>query len=155
MLLVFRTMNSSESGRKINQAVNITSKAVGGAISQAKGTFSNLWSAFTASSVQTAPVPPITPTRTSYVETKTSVTKTIEIEKIEFESTEEDETININIENNLKNLENIRRNSKDSPELKGNGLESQSHVESSGIVEIGREAEILDTNRQNDRVFTV
>lgn len=41
-------MSSSESGRKLNQAVNTTSKAVGGALSQAKGAFSNLWSAFTA-----------------------------------------------------------------------------------------------------------
>lgn len=38
-------MNNSESGRKLNQAVNTTSKAVGGAILQAKGALSNWWSA--------------------------------------------------------------------------------------------------------------
>ncbi|KAJ8984789.1 hypothetical protein NQ317_003703 [Molorchus minor] len=48
-----RTMQSTESGRKINQAmastgkaVATTSKAVGGALSQAKGAFSSWWSNF-------------------------------------------------------------------------------------------------------------
>lgn len=40
-------MNNSESGRKINQAVNTTSKAVGGALTQAKGALSNWWSSMT------------------------------------------------------------------------------------------------------------
>lgn len=41
-------MNNSESGRKINQAVNTTSRAVGGALTQAKGAISSWWSAITA-----------------------------------------------------------------------------------------------------------
>lgn len=53
-------MNSSESGRKLNQAVNTTSKAVGGALSQAKGAFSNFWSAFTAPTVAAVPTTPTT-----------------------------------------------------------------------------------------------
>lgn len=44
-------MQSSESGRKLNQAVGkavtSTGKAVGGAISQAKGAFSTWWSSVT------------------------------------------------------------------------------------------------------------
>lgn len=40
-------MNNSESGRKINQAVNTTSRAVGGALTQAKGAISSWWSAIT------------------------------------------------------------------------------------------------------------
>lgn len=40
-------MNNSESGRKINQAVNTTSRAVNGAITQAKGAISSWWSAIT------------------------------------------------------------------------------------------------------------
>lgn len=40
-------MNNSESGRKINQAVNTTSRAVGGALNQAKGAISSWWSAIT------------------------------------------------------------------------------------------------------------
>lgn len=54
-------MNSSESGRKLNQAVSTTSKAVGGALSQAKGAFSNFWSAFTAPVVPTTPTANHTP----------------------------------------------------------------------------------------------
>lgn len=46
-LKIAQSMNNSESGRKINQAVNTTSKAVGGAISTAKGALSNWWSAMT------------------------------------------------------------------------------------------------------------
>lgn len=40
-------MNNSESGRKINQAVNTTSRAVGGALTHAKGAISSWWSAMT------------------------------------------------------------------------------------------------------------
>ncbi|XP_023167958.1 late secretory pathway protein AVL9 homolog [Drosophila hydei] len=46
-LKLAQTMQNSESGRKINQAVNNTSRAVGGAISQAKGAFSSWWSSIT------------------------------------------------------------------------------------------------------------
>lgn len=42
-------MSSSESGRRINQAVTTTGKAVGGAIIQAKGAFSHWWSSLTTS----------------------------------------------------------------------------------------------------------
>lgn len=40
-------MHNSESGRKINQAVNQTTKVVGGAISTAKSTFTSWWSSIT------------------------------------------------------------------------------------------------------------
>lgn len=40
-------MQSTEGGRKLNQAVNTTSKAVGGAITNAKGALSNWWSSMT------------------------------------------------------------------------------------------------------------
>lgn len=46
-------MSNSESGRKINQAVNTTSRAVGGALTQAKGAISSWWSAI---STTTQPV---------------------------------------------------------------------------------------------------
>lgn len=48
-------MQNSESGRKINQAVNTTSRAVGGAISQAKGAFSSWWSSITTAPPSTNP----------------------------------------------------------------------------------------------------
>ena len=47
-------MQNSESGRKINQAVNNTSRAVGGAISQAKGAFSYWWSSITTNPTNAA-----------------------------------------------------------------------------------------------------
>lgn len=40
-------MHNTESGKKINQAVNNTSKAVGGAISSAKGALSSWWNSMT------------------------------------------------------------------------------------------------------------
>ncbi|KAH8235494.1 hypothetical protein KR032_001671 [Drosophila birchii] len=46
-LKLAQTMQNSESGRKINLAVNNTSRAVGGAISQAKGAISSWWSSIT------------------------------------------------------------------------------------------------------------
>jgi len=39
-------MQSTEGGRKINQAVANTGKAVGGAVTQAKGLISGWWSSF-------------------------------------------------------------------------------------------------------------
>ena len=48
-------MQNSESGRKLNQAVNTTSRAVGGAISTAKGAFSTWWTSITAAVPATAP----------------------------------------------------------------------------------------------------
>lgn len=60
-------MNNSESGRKLNQAVNTTSKAVGGAILQAKGALSNWWSSMTTAPPPNIPVTSATATTTSAV----------------------------------------------------------------------------------------
>ena len=46
-LSLCRTMNNSESGRKINHAINTSSRAVGGALTHAKGAILNFWSAMT------------------------------------------------------------------------------------------------------------
>ncbi|XP_059617336.1 late secretory pathway protein AVL9 homolog [Phlebotomus argentipes] len=46
-LKLAHTIQSTEGGRKLNQAVNTTSKAVGGALLQAKGAFSTWWSTIT------------------------------------------------------------------------------------------------------------
>ncbi|XP_018800974.1 PREDICTED: late secretory pathway protein AVL9 homolog isoform X2 [Bactrocera latifrons] len=53
-LKIAQTMQNSESGRKINQAVNTTSRVVGVALSQAKGTFSTWWSSITTPPTQAA-----------------------------------------------------------------------------------------------------
>uniref|UniRef100_A0A182N0C5 UDENN domain-containing protein n=1 Tax=Anopheles dirus TaxID=7168 RepID=A0A182N0C5_9DIPT len=47
-LRIAQTMQNSESGRKLNQAVSSTSRAVGGALTTAKGAFSSWWTSFTA-----------------------------------------------------------------------------------------------------------
>ncbi|KAK6629114.1 hypothetical protein RUM43_002931 [Polyplax serrata] len=52
-LRISQVMSSSESGRRINQAVTTTGKAVGGAIVQAKGAFTHWWSSLTTSETKT------------------------------------------------------------------------------------------------------
>uniref|UniRef100_A0A182QJ42 UDENN domain-containing protein n=1 Tax=Anopheles farauti TaxID=69004 RepID=A0A182QJ42_9DIPT len=47
-LRIAQTMQNSESGRKLNQAVTNTSRAVGGALTTAKGAFSSWWTSITA-----------------------------------------------------------------------------------------------------------
>lgn len=143
-------MNSSESGRKFNQAVNTTSKAVGGAILQAKGAFSTFWSTFATPPVPMATVTPVTPTH-SHIETNISVTRTIVFEQ-ENEDNYEDDLLD-NTEN-FKKVENSPVKLSKSP-VKEIGKSLQTNIGSSNIVEIGREAEILDSNRQNEKIFTV
>lgn len=118
-------MHNTESGRKINQAVNNTSRAVGGALSQAKGALSNWWSAMTTA-------PPIQATE--------SVDEALE-EPEESEEPEIEQNVEIEVKlvkekvNNNKKLEIIEEREK--------------------IIEIADEAEILDSNRKVDGVFTV
>uniref|UniRef100_A0A336KFQ2 CSON008327 protein n=1 Tax=Culicoides sonorensis TaxID=179676 RepID=A0A336KFQ2_CULSO len=52
-LRIAQSMHNTESGRKINQAVNQTSKVVGGAISTAKSTFTSWWSSITTTQTGT------------------------------------------------------------------------------------------------------
>lgn len=48
-----RSMHNSESGRKINQAVNQTTKAVGGALATAKSTFTSFWNSISTGTTTT------------------------------------------------------------------------------------------------------
>lgn len=134
-------MNNSESARKLNQAVNSTSKAVGGAISQAKGAFSNFWSTFTA------------PTVTANIVPSNEIDSQIPTVKIENESTE-----NVKDDSELKDEGVLKQFTK-----RFQGTDSQLNLKeeknlgtnlSEGVVEIGREAKIIDSNRQSD-VFDV
>lgn len=123
-------MNSSESGRKLNQAVNTTSKAVGGALSQAKGAFSTFWSAFTA---PTAPAVPITPT---------TIQPTIEIID-EPAPTVADELIgNETDEMKAKSLNGNRRQH---PENIDTRIDADER-----IVEVAKEADTSDSNKQTN-----
>lgn len=122
-------MHNTESGRKINQAVNNTSRAVGGALSQAKGAFSNWWSSMTTA-------PPI------------QATESVDEAHEEPEESEEPvEATNLEIEvklvkekvNNHKKLEIIEEKEMDKEKM----------------IEIADEAEILDSNRKVGGIFTV
>lgn len=123
---VIRTMHNTESGRKINQAVNNTSRAVGGALTQAKGAFSNWWSSMTTAQ-------PIQATE--------SVDEALEEPE---ESEEPEEATNLEIEVKLVK-EKVNHNKK---------LEIIEEKEK--MIEIADEAEIiLDSNRKVGGIFTV
>lgn len=118
-------MNNSESARKLNQAVNNTSKAVGGALNQAKEAFSSFWSTFTAPNPVAAPA-----------ESLEAKADTIDNEPKEV--TEPREGMIKQIAKKFHNSDMSLRQEKDT----GSNQE--------GIVEIGREANTLDSKRQHD-----
>lgn len=123
-------MNNSESARKLNQAVNTTSKAVGGALSQAKGAFSNFWSTFTA------------PTVTA----NTISSDDLRIPTIITEN--ESEQISTEVDGVAKQSpKKIQDNELNSTLKEEKDIGSKVN---DGVVEIGREANIIDTNRKND-----
>lgn len=119
-------MNNSESARKLNQAVNNTGRAVGEALSQAKGAFSSLWSTFTAQPTNTEPAPVENP-QVTIVTTDTDSNEVAEAR-----------------EGMIKQLAKKFHNSDLSLRP-----EKDAASNPSGIVEIGREADTLDTNRSN------
>lgn len=119
-------MHNTESGKKINQAVNNTSKAVGGAISTAKGALSSWWNSMTTQNKDSdgrqsdeSPSPP--------------------------EECHDD---------------NGFEDSSDDDEIIVERQEPQVTVQSDGIVEIAREAELLDKSkyepeRSSEDIFIV
>lgn len=163
-------MNNSESGRKINQAVNTTSKAVGGAITQAKGALSNWWSAIT-----TQP----TPIHTTIVDEVQRPPSNSEINDFVLETNRINEEIGTNIssmgptelatdacaepqQQQLRNVINaviVTSNDEapDKRELTNDcKIGDLVNISNEGIVEIGHEAvTVLDTNRKSGEVFTV
>lgn len=135
-------MNSSESGRKVNQAVRSTGIAVGGALFQAKASFSNFWSTFAAPIATTAP-----PTPTAGQPSTESLNKrTTEINESEHNpkdgNAEEEDVITVKI--------NIKEN-----EIQNTTLieENITETNNSGIVEIGREPEIF--NSKNNKIGSI
>lgn len=167
MILCSRTMNNSESGRKINQAVNTTSKAVGGAISQAKGAFSNWWSAIT-----TQP----TPSHNTTADEQQRPSSTSEIEDFVLETNRINEEIGSNMllmgptelatdacaepQQQLCNVINAVIDDDEAPDKREFTNDCKIgdlvNITSKGIVEIGHEAvAMLDTNRTSGDVFTV
>lgn len=157
----YRTMQNSESGRKINQAVNTTSRAVGGAISQAKGALSSWWS-----SITTAPPANSTGAACSGSGIGTAgdassqqghsglspqIDEGIDGAPQEISVTfqnHKDETeldmagVSIHISTSLDKEDNLV----EAHDSSGNSP----HQQPQGIVEIGREAELLDRVSQSD-----
>lgn len=132
-------MNNSESGRKLNQAVNTTSKAVGGAILQAKGAITNWWSAMTTQPPTATSSSPPPPPLDDCIETDTYL---------------QDNNLIVN-DNNPSSIFIDSENDKN--ELNCN-LKLKNTDGCGGIVEIGREAvsTMMDTNRKSaGEVFTV
>lgn len=125
-------MNNSESGRKLNQAVNTTSKAVGGAILQAKGALSNWWSAMTTQ-------PPIV----AESDTTPDPTSTAPTEHTANDNTTHDED---------ESFTNTQHNS--SPKKDPDDEIGQSN-KSFGVVEIGHEAVTALESNTPGKVFTV
>lgn len=144
-------MQNSESGRKINQAVNTTSRAVGGAISQAKGAFSSWWS-----SITTAPANSTGPAGSSSIagrdesqfqnlshidegidgaaasQQAQEISVTFQNHKSDAELDMAGVSIHISSQIDEDRLEEVHDSSGNSPQ------------QQQGIVEIGREAELLD-----------
>lgn len=144
-------MNNSESGRKINQAVNTTSKAVGGALSQAKGALSNWWSSMTTPPI-IANAPPKFPTQNDEPSSGYSNSGNVE------ESTLDDDQdipgnckISIVVNEEHDNHLNEQLNTP----VKRSTDNSQEHTDLEGIVEIGREAKVLDTKSDKPKVINI
>ncbi|XP_054727701.1 late secretory pathway protein AVL9 homolog [Anastrepha obliqua] len=172
-LKIAQTMQNSESGRKINQAVNTTSRVVGVALSQAKGTFSTWWS-----SITTAPTQAVTPAvgGGGDADASTATAQLQEQQQQEISVTfqkhvDDPERVNIHIEGEKKTTTDIGSNTSSSGSEKpidsaeeldedeivlnnktmaednandADNMSAQQQQLQQGIVEIGREADILD-----------
>lgn len=140
-------MNSSESGRKLNQAVNTTSKAVGGALSQAKGAFSNFWSAFTAPTAAAVPTTPTTNQPSNELIDEIAPTIANEVMRNESDNT------------NAKSLNGNCKQNQSANDIKGFASLADPGINDTNerIEEIAKEADTFDSNGQNEpgQVFDI
>ncbi|XP_017010797.2 late secretory pathway protein AVL9 homolog [Drosophila takahashii] len=128
-LKLAQTMQNSESGRKINQAVNTTSRAVGGAISQAKGAFSSWWSSITTAPPN-ASAAPATGANGQEGDAGEGAAASQEI-SVTFQNHKDAEDVSIHLAGQEEAHESHESH-------------NASCEQPQGIVEIGREAELLD-----------
>lgn len=154
-------MQNSESGRKINQAVNNTSRAVGGAISQAKGAFSSWWS-----SITTAPANSNGPAG-SVVVTGGEVSQGHSLSHVDegidgAAASHQPQEISVTFQNHKDDAEldiagvsiHISSQIKDDNLVEAHDSSGNSPQQQQGIVEIGREAELLDRVSSDDEHAT-
>uniref|UniRef100_A0A182SH02 AVL9/DENND6 domain-containing protein n=1 Tax=Anopheles maculatus TaxID=74869 RepID=A0A182SH02_9DIPT len=133
-LRIAQTMQNSESGRKLNQAVTNTSRAVGGALTTAKGAFSSWWTSFTA--------PPQGGQLTQAADQHPQHTS---------EPTSDEEN-NPADHSGTESLTSLPEGSAATPEAKHviPTAELSTQPASNSVVEIGREAELLDRGKTPD-----
>lgn len=132
-------MNNSESGRKLNQAVNTTSKAVGGALSQAK----NWWL-----SMITPPIIADTPPKFPEDSYEASAPeKDSMAEKVE-PSNENSNACNISVENEEATNGRKQQTTATTPTRKSNDNQNCHQ-----IVEIGHEADVLNVHKDKSEII--
>ncbi|EDW07475.1 late secretory pathway protein AVL9 homolog [Drosophila mojavensis] len=156
-LKLAQTMQNSESGRKINQAVNNTSRAVGGAISQAKGALSSWWSSITTAPANSTGGIASGSGAGSDSNQNHSLSMEDSIDGAAGPSQQPQE-ISVTFQNHKDEAEldvagvSIHMAS----QLSEDSLEEaqESPQKSQGIVEIGREAELLDKVSQGEPATT-
>lgn len=138
-------MQNSESGRKLNQAVNTTSRAVGGAISTAKGAFSTWWTSITA------PVPTATATADQNEPPSTNSNNNNEEDEFggqcsESSGCDDDDDQDSSYSESDRSRSN-RNKTAPSPPLSPSSQIATAKVtaeKTNNIIEIGKEAELLD-----------
>ncbi|XP_017113382.1 late secretory pathway protein AVL9 homolog [Drosophila elegans] len=141
-LKLAQTMQNSESGRKINQAVNTTSRAVGGAISQAKGAFSSWWSSITTAPANANAAPANGANGQEVVASEGGAAVPEICSSVTFQNHKDAEDLDMaGVSIHLAGQEEAHESHES---------HSASCEQSQGIVEIGREAELLNKAGQSD-----
>uniref|UniRef100_A0A1A9UHY0 UDENN domain-containing protein n=1 Tax=Glossina austeni TaxID=7395 RepID=A0A1A9UHY0_GLOAU len=156
-LKIAQTMQNSESGRKINQAVNSTSRAVGGAISQAKGAFSNWWSSITIPSTQLTSSSVISGNcgDSTDKQNPSGDIKLPEEISVTFQNKSTEEiTVGNNVHSDDKPVECSQNFQENSETITVATQAVDSNTQPEGVVEIGKEAEILNKNEETSDSFS-
>lgn len=137
-------MQNSESGRKINQAVNNTSRAVGGAISQAKGAISSWWSSITTAPANANGATPATGTANGQEgggEASDGAAAPAHEISVTFQNHKDGEDLDVaGVSIHLSGQD-------EAPESHESRNAAWEQQPPQGIVEIGHEAELLDKNQ--------
>lgn len=151
-LRIAQTMQNSESGRKLNQAVNSTSRVVGGALTTAKGAFSTWWTSFTAvvpAGQQQQP----TAQNDSAQSNNNSTTTDDTSEDSDVEAAEEEASDDYSDEEEDDQDSQSRNVRNKIAELPSQIETAEPTLETTNnIIEIGKEAEMLD---RKQRIFNV
>ncbi|XP_055617086.1 late secretory pathway protein AVL9 homolog [Toxorhynchites rutilus septentrionalis] len=148
-LRIAQTMQNSESGRKLNHAVNSTSRAVGGAISTAKGAFSTWWTSITAPVVASQP-------QSESAQANDVLSNNNNSSSGQDSDLSDSDGFVGHEESDDSNYSDSDQSQSDSNRnvVKPSEIVTAEHTieKSNNIVEIGKEAEILD---RQQRIYTV